>query len=89
MKHGLMQITRVDGGKDDLDEVQLQLIANGHHIRVGIDLDQFTRMVMGEKNIPCTVRRWESTEDQCANPACECGGSCAANWDDRKVPDSE
>ncbi len=53
----LIQLSRVSGNEQD--EMQLNIIHEGTHIRLGIPMIGFAELLTGAAHIPATVRRWE------------------------------
>ncbi len=54
----LIQISRTSRSGGDEDEMQVEFVRGETHIRLGLSLKDFARVVTGEAKVPCKVRRW-------------------------------
>jgi len=52
----LFQIARTAGPEGD--EIQVEISAEGNHIRLAMPMDVLARAVTGEAHLPVEVRRW-------------------------------
>ena len=52
----LLQISRTAAPEGD--EMQVEISAEGNHVRLALPMEDFARIVTGEAHIPVEVRRW-------------------------------